>query len=132
LVVVAFFVEIIVSVFSTCSCIFPHSWNILWMENFQIQSGNSCKFPQDACDMYLIWINKGLESIYFIWLFVYVISIPKHVITTLVDVISFAKIIADVNFKCISLTFCKLNYLAFIVFIFNMPCGSIFMGYFNR
>lgn len=82
--------------------------------------------------MYLVQTNGGLELIYFIWFFFCIIGIPKHVIVTLMDVTSFAKIIVDMSLKCMSLTFCKPNHLACLVFIFNMPCGLTFMLYFNK
>jgi hypothetical protein len=57
--------------------------------------------------MYPMRVNKGLGLIYFIWLFFYIIGIPKPVMVALMDVISFSKIIVDMHFKCMSLTFCK-------------------------
>jgi hypothetical protein len=73
--------------------------------------------------MHPMCINEGLELIYFIWVFFCIIGIPKLVIMALVDVTSFAKIIVNMSFRCMSFSFCKPNHLTFIMCMFNMPCG---------
>ncbi len=59
-----------------------------------------------------------------------IIGISKHISVTLAGDTSFDIMKEEIN--CNFDAFCKPNHSTFLVFKFNVPCGSHFMAYFNK
>jgi hypothetical protein len=62
----------------------------------------------------------------------FIISISKHIHVASVGEIGFDMMNEKNKFNCIFLVFCKFKNSIFLVFKFNVPCGSHFMAYFNK
>jgi hypothetical protein len=61
-----------------------------------------------------------------------IIGISKHTSVASTSDPCFDMIKGEINCNCTCDAFCKPNYSTFFVFIFNVPCGSHFMAYFDN